>query len=293
MSGMSLAHLDEILASGPRSLEADLLAASDQGSFQDSDGLMSFVNMSSSLVTNDPQYKTGRDICGKIMNFVSTLRKNVFAYISKDRSKVLPGDAVPTTQWDPAVTHYMQFLLEQTGGLSNFKMFNKTYSSTQAIAEFSTDFTKLIFDAETVPQAIIPGVTQFIQGVGQSLRASWDDRSGHFSIAVLGQLHEAFPVDTAGSSLVYLPKIKYYHVSVDSSQQAFTSSCAGAEKLSFNFNYEYDVFELNYRILDRTSDEYKFLVKFLDKAQLVSYKEASNNLESILEGTVSNPPQRP
>jgi hypothetical protein len=41
--------------------------------------------------------------------------------------------------------------------------------------------------------------------------------------------------------------------------------------------------------LDKTSDDYKKFVAFLDKVQDVSYKDANNNLDAILADTASNP----
>src|SRR5262249_50699068 len=98
-----------------------------QSDFQDSDGLISFVNLSSSFVTNNTEFKTGQTVCDKVANFFATLRQSVFTFLKKNPSKVLGDDTVPTTQWDPAVTHYMQFLLTQAGGLTEFVVTAESY----------------------------------------------------------------------------------------------------------------------------------------------------------------------
>lgn len=275
------ALLDEVLASPP-----------DQKAFQDSDGLISFVNLSSSFVTSNSEFKTGREICDKVSNFFATLREPVFSFLLKDPSKVLKGDTAPTTKWDTAVTHYMQYLLTQAGGLTNFQVVSEFYSNTQIIAEFSTEFIKLLFDAATVPTGIIGSVVSFIQGVGQSLRGSWDDRSRNYQTAILGQCHEAIPVDKTGETFIYYPKIKYYYLSVDSSQQAFTSDCATVRKITFDFRYESYVTGLKAAVLDNTSADYERFVEFLDQAQGTSYTDAKNNLESILNQIPSLPPSK-
>lgn len=290
LSTMLLCELDQMIDAGPYAALDAVLADDKQSAFQDSDGLISFVNMSSSLVTNNKEYTTGREVCDKISNFFATLRIKVFSYLQKNPNKVLTGDSVPQTQWDAAVTHYMQFLLAQAGGLTNYKVVTETYSVTQVIAEFSTDLIKLLFDAAMVPEAIISDVIKFVQGVGASLRASWDDKSRNYATALLGQCHEAVPVDSSGNTVIYFPKIKYYFISVDSSQQAFTSNCAKVEKLTFNFKYEYYVTGLKASVLDNTSNDYKSFVKFLDKAQNISYKDANEQLDAILDNVTSDTP---
>lgn len=271
-------------------LELDTILASDdkQKAFQDSDGLIGFVNLSSSFVTTNPEFKTGRSVCDKVSNFFATLRIKVFGFLQKNPNKVLPGDKVPESQWDYAVTHYMQYLLTQAGGLTNYRVTTETYSFTQLLAEFSTDFLKLFFDAAIVPEAVITEVVGFIQGVGKSLRASWDDKSRHYQTALLGQCHEAVPTDESGKTTVYFPKIKYYYISMDSSQQEFTSPCVRTQKITFNFQYQYYVTALKASILDTNSEDYKSFMAFLDKAQGISYKDADNNLDLILNNTVSN-----
>lgn len=273
----------------PHALLDAVLAVGDdkQSAFQDSDGLISFVNLSSSFVTSNPEFTTGRAVCDKVSNFFATLRIKVFQSLKAHPEKVLPGDKPPTTQWSAAVTHYMQFLLTQAGGLTNYRVTSETYSVTQVITEFNTAFLKIIFDAVTVPESVISDVTSFIQGVGTSLRASWDDRSRNYETAILAQCHEAVPTDSSGSTTVYFPKVKYYYLSVDSSQQAFTSPCSSVEKITFNFQYEYYVTGLKASILDTTSADYKSFVAFLDKAQGISYDQANNNLDAILDDTTS------
>ncbi|WLG96648.1 hypothetical protein [Pseudomonas sp. FP198] len=273
----------------PHELLGSVLALADNEKpvFQDSDGLISFVNLSSSFVTSNPEFKTGRAVCDKVSNFFATLRIKVFKALKEHPEKVLPGDSVPTSQWSASVTHYMQFMLAQAGGLTNYRVTTETYSFTQVITEFNTAFLKLVFDAVTVPEAVITDVTAFISGVGKSLRASWDDRSRNYETAILAQCHEAVPTDSSGATTVYFPKIKYYYLSVDSSQQAFTSPCSSVEKITFNFRYEYYVTGLKASILDSESTDYKSFVAFLDRAQGISYKEATNNLDAILNDTTS------
>ncbi|MNN48374.1 hypothetical protein D3C81_1628480 [compost metagenome] len=184
--------------SRPHALLDAVLAVGDdnQSAFQHSDGLISFVNLSSSFVTSNPEFKTGRAVCDKVSNFFATLRMKVFQTLINHPDKVLPGDKKPTSQWSPAVTHYMQYLLTQAGGLTNYHVTSETYSVTQVITEFNTAFLKIIFDAVTVPESVIADVTSFIQGVGTSLRASWDDRSRNYETAILAQCHEAVPTDS-------------------------------------------------------------------------------------------------
>jgi len=261
----------------------DAVLKDDQSAFTDSDGLISFVGLTSSFVKDNKELTTGRAVCDQVSNFFATLRIKVFGSMMKGTTAPLPGDVAPTTQWDPAVTHYMQYLLTNAGGLTNFKVTTETYSITQVVADFSTAFIKLLFDAATVPEAVISDVTTFIQGVGTSLRASWDDKAKHYQTAVLAQCHEAVPTDASGDNYVYFPKIKYYYVSVDSTQQAFTSSCADVEKVTFDFKYEYYVTGLKASILDTTSDDYKKFTAFIERAQAQSYKDATNNLDQILD----------
>ena len=122
------------------------------------------------------------------------------------------------------------------------------------------------------------------------MRASWDDRSRNYQTAILGQCHEAVPVDKTGGAYVYYPKIKYYYLSVDSSQQAFTSDCATVRKITFDFRYESYVTGLKASVLDNTSDDYKSFVDFLDQAQGKSYVDARNKLKDILDGVPSLKP---
>lgn len=269
--------LDSILAT----------AENDQSSFQDKDGLISFVNLSSSFVQNNEEFKIGQTTCDKVSNFIATLRVKVFNKMSDGTIAPIGGDPKPLTQWDKAVTHYMFYMLTEIGGFTNFSITSETYSVTQVIADFSTDFVKLLFDAAFVPEAVISDVTSFISGVGSSLRFSWDDRKRNYNNVLLGQCHEAVPVDTTGDYR-YFPKIKYYHIVIDSSQQEFTTPCSDTKKVTFNFQYEYYVTGLNKDLFDKTSDLYKSFNAFLDKAQGVNAKDANNNLDKILGNTASN-----
>ncbi len=263
----------------------------DQSSFQDSDGLISFVNLTSSFVEKSKQFKTGRSVCDKVANFFATMRVKVFAYLKEHPEKVLADDTPPVKQWDPAVTHYMQYLLVQAGGFSSFEVITEEYSSTQVIAEFNTEVLKMIFDAVVVPENILTDMVKFIKGVGTTLRTSWDDRSRSFQTCLLGQCHEAVQADSTGKNFIYFPKVKYYRINVDSSQQEFTSPCTDVKKITFNFTYDYYVTALKASMLDPTSTEYKDFIAFLDEAQGISYKDAKNNLDAILNGVTSQSPQ--
>ena len=129
----------------------------------------------------------------------------------------------------------------------------------------------------------------FLQGVGDSLRASWDDRSRTYQTAILAQCHEAVQEDETGNDFRYFPKIKYYYINIASQQQEFSSPCSKFEKITFNFTYEYYVTGLASDVLDPTTALYaNFVTGFLDKAQAVNYKDASNSLDSILDNTASD-----
>lgn len=260
---------------------------SDQKAFSDSDGLVSFVNLSSSFVTGNKAFLTGRNVCDKVSSFFATLRQNVYAAQLRDAKYILEGDSKPKDQWDLPVTHKMQKMLIDAGGLSSFKITTETVSTTQVLAEFSSDFVKLIFDVALVPASIIEGVVGFIQGVGETLRTSWDDRSRSFTTTLLGQCHEAVPVDSTGQATVYIPKIKYFHIAVTSEQTAFTTPCSKISKITFNFQFENYVTALKASVLDEASDDYKSFVAYLDKAQRVNYRDAENNLDAILSGSTS------
>jgi hypothetical protein len=264
-----------------------------QTAFQDSDGLIAFVNLSSSFVTSNPEFTTGQDVCDGVANFFATMRIRVFRFLQLYPSKVLPGDRTPTTQWDSSVTHYIMYLLTSAGGFSDFQVTTETYSITQVITEFNTAIIKLLFDAVTAPEELLNDVLKFVQGVGSSLRASWDDRSRNYQTCLLGQCHEAVPEDNednTGIKYRYFPKVKYYYISVDSSQTAFTSDCAKVETLTFNFKYDYYVTALKHSVLDSTSDDYKTFTEFLDVEHKLSYKDATNNLNAIFSDTASTPP---
>jgi hypothetical protein len=222
--------------------------APEEPAFQDSDGLISFVNLSSSFVQSNPEFTTGQDVCDKVASFFATMRIKVFGYLKNNPTKVLPGDQPPTTQWDPSVTHYIMYLLTSAGGFAAFQVTSETYSITQVISEFNTAIIKMMFDAVTAPEAILGDVLTFVQGVGSSLRASWEDRSRNYQTCLLGQCHEAVQEDDTGTNYRYFPKVKYYYISVDSSQTAFTSDCVKVEKLTFNFKYDYYVTALKHSI---------------------------------------------
>lgn len=278
-------QLDTILAQP----DSDQLAAADGNSFQDSDGLISFVNLSTDLVTNNASYKIGTEVFDKMANFFSTLRVKVFTAMKNGEIKPLQSDSAPESQWDPAVTHYMEYLLQESGGLTNYSITQETYSETQYLVDFSTDFLKLLFDVTSVPNAIISGITKFVTGVGESLRHGWDDRTRNYSIALLGQCHEAVPED-GEESYRYFPKLKYYHLAVSASQSEFTTPCSKIQKITFDFAYEYYVTGVAAAVLDPTSNAYLRFNGMLEKAQAVNYKDADNKLDIILNGVTSTGP---
>ncbi|WP_111707756.1 hypothetical protein [Lutibacter citreus] len=258
-----------------------------QSNFQDKDGLISFVNLSSSFVKDNKEFELGQQTCDKISNFIATLRTKVFDKLSSGALKPVGGDPKPKTQWDKAVTHYMFYLLTEMGGLTNFSITSETYSVTQFVMDFNTAFVKILFDAAVVPEAIIGDISSFIGGVGESLRFSWDDKKRTYNNVLLGQCHEAVPMDSTGDYR-YFPKIKYYHIVIDSSQQEFTTPCTDTKKVTFNFKYEYYVTGLNSDLFDKKSQLYKDFNAFLDKAQQTNAKDANNKLDQILDGTVSD-----
>ena len=192
---------------------------------------------------DNAEFTTGRAVFDKIANFYSTLRIKVYTAMTSGKIKPLKDDAPPKDQWAPAVTHYMQYMLQEVGALTNYSITEEIYSHTQYLAEFSTGFLKLVFDAVTVPSALISGVTGFISGVGDSLRGSWDDRTRTYSVALLGQCHEAVQENTDPDKPIYryFPKLKYYYITVAASQSEFSSSCATTRQITFNFSYEYYV----------------------------------------------------
>lgn len=261
--------------------------ANPQAPFQDSDGLISFVNLSSSFVQNNPQFPVGQAVCDQVSNFIATLRTKTYTALTTKAVPLLPGDTMPTTIWDSAVTHYMFYLLTEEGGLTSFRITNETYSVSQVIMEFSTAFVKIIFDAAVVPEALITDVASFIGGVGDSLRFSWDNRSRHYEVTLLGQCHEAVPIDNSGQDYRYFPKIKYYHLTIDSSQTEFTTPCTSTQVITFNFSYEQYVTALDASLLDKTSTLYQSFTAFLANAQGVNHKDAQNNLDKILGNTPS------
>lgn len=261
--------------------------------FSDSDGLISFVNLSSSFVQNNTEFQTGRAVCDMVANFFATMRQKVFAFLQANPTKVLAGDTPPVTQWDSSVTHYLQYMLVEAGGFADFQVTTETYSVTQTIVDFNTAIIKLLFDAVAIPENILTDVMDFVSGVGSSLRISWDDRSRNYATCLLGQCHEAVPTDNTGTDFVYFPKVKYYYISVNSSQQEFTSPCVNVDKITFNFQYDYYVTALKASVLDTTSTDYQNFTAFLNKAQGISYQDATNNLDAILDGTSSTSPQAP
>ncbi|MGA6162504.1 hypothetical protein [Amycolatopsis magusensis] len=278
------------LAGAHRNLDL-LLGAAGGSSFQDSDGLISFVNLSSDFVRGNAEFTTGQALCDMIANFYSTLRPNTFAAMTDGRLQPLAGDPVPTTQWDASVTHYMQYLLQEAGGLTDYSITTETYSETQYIAEFSTSFLSTVFDTITVPSEVVSAVTAFISGVGESLRGSWDERSRNYAVGLLGQCHEAVQENVGDPPIYrYFPKTKYYYLSVSSAQQEFTTPCASAKTITFDFQYENYVSAIAAAALDANSETHQSFTAFLQRAQAVNYTNATNQLDAILSGVASAPP---
>jgi len=271
----------------------NVLSVSPSSVFQDSDGLISFVNLSSGYVVNSPEFKTGQTVCDKVSNFFATLRSRVFGALQSGKVQPIPGDAKPNTQWDDSVTNFMQNMCQEAGGFTNFSTIHETYSHTVAVQEFSTAFIKLIFDAVVVPEAIIGDVVNFMQSVGESLRASWDDKQRSYQNVLLGQCHEAIPEDNSGKNFRYYPKIKNFHIDMTSSQQEFRTSCSRTRLITFNFNYSYYVTGLDAELLSPKTKLYKdFVEGFLGRAQQENYKHATNNLNSVLAATPSASPSK-
>lgn len=259
-------------------------------SFSDSDGLISFVNLSSSFVSSDSKFKTGQEVCDKVAGFFATMRSKVFSYLLANPGKVIAGDKPPVTQWDNSVMNYMRSMLVDAGGFTAFRMTNEKYSSEQTVVNFSTDIIKMIFDAMVLPENIVADATKFIQGVGSTLRFKWDQRSKSFNTCLLGICHEAVDIDKTGQNLIYIPKIKYYYISIDSSQKEFTSPCVDVQNVTFDFKYDYYVTAIKSSVLDNTTDDYKNFVNFLNQAQGINYTNAQNSLTAILGNTTSAAP---
>ncbi|MFT3980865.1 MAG: hypothetical protein QM687_10380 [Ferruginibacter sp.] len=278
--------LDLILSTALSAKTAD-----DSNAYQDSDGLVSFVNLQSSFVTSNPQFATGREVCDKVASFFASMRLKVFAYLKANPSQVLPGDVSPvTTQWDASVTHFMQNMLTNAGGFSAFKMEQETYSETQTTIEFSTAIIEMVFDAIAMPENLVQSATKFIQGVGSTLRISWDFKTRSYQVTMVGICHEAVQTDNSGNTYVYVPKIKYYNFTIETSQKQFESPCVDVQQIDFTFKYDYYVAALKASVLDPTSSDYKNFVAFLDQAGGNSYKDAQNSMAAVLNNTASAAP---
>jgi len=264
-------------------------SSGDQKKFTDEDGLISFVNLTSSFVKNAPEFKTGQRVLDKVSNFFATLRDKCYSALIKNPALIPAGDRAPKDRWSPAVTHLMKIMLEKTGALTNYKVNNTHFSHTMTLANFSGEFIKTLFDVAVVPPSIILKASEFITNVGNSLRTQWDKTEKNYTVGVLSQCHEAVPLDDIGKDYYYFPKIKYLYLDISSKQTEFTSSCVDVKNITFNFNYEYYVTALIHDILDENSTMYKMLTAFLDKAQGISYKEAENILDEVLEKASDKP----
>lgn len=252
----------------------------DQSKFSDSDGLISFVNLTNEIIGKSNEYKPGRELCDKICNFYSSLRIKVYTYLKDHPEAVLPGDTPPTSQWSKSVTHYMEYILVEAGGLAGFKIKNESYSSKQAVAEFSTDIFKMIFDAVTFPEALITDITNFIKGVGKTLRTCWEKKEKNFEVALMSQCHEGI---NTGKDLIYFPKVKYYYISVSATQTEFTNDCSKTQYVTFNFNFESRVSALKASVLDTKASDYTKFKAALDKAQGKLYTDCLNTIDKILD----------
>ena len=281
-----LIPLNTILAALPYEKKI-LVATKETGGnpFNDSTGSISFVNLASSFVTSNAAFTTGQEVCDKIASFFATKRSEVFDYLKANPTKVLPGDTVPVTQWDAPVINYMKHMLSDDKGFTAFQSINEIFSEIQAVEEFSTGMMKLIFDTTQLPATIVADATAFIQGIAKTLRSNWQDRSKPYKIHLIAVCHEAIPTDNPGNSFLYRPRIKYYTVTVDESQTAFTTPCENTKPVEFNFVYDYYVTTLKADLLDNNSPEYKDFISLLNNWQAVNYKSAQNNLQAILEAS--------
>ncbi|WP_289997870.1 hypothetical protein [Photorhabdus laumondii] len=270
--------LDELLSVYYSSSSSDK-----ENVFEDSDGLIRFVGLSSQKIIDTQEYKIGRDICDKISNFYCTLRDNTYAFLLKNPSQLLPNDHLPKEKWSPSVTNYMNSLLQKAGGFTNFKHIDTNYSHEQYLHEFSSEFIKILFDSISIPHAIIEAVTGFLKQVGNKLRASWDDKSKSYSIIILAQCHESIDVN---GKIIYYPKVKYYYVTVGTEQKELKTACSDSKKIKFNFRYSEFVTGINQSLLH--NDKNKDFINFLNKAQKISYKQASNSLNAILDVNSEN-----
>lgn len=280
--------LDLIMAHDASARTADVPA---QPTFSDGDGLVSFTNLKSSFITGSPEFKTGDILCSKVAKFFAGMRIRIFGYLQKNPGAVLPGDVAPVTQWDPSVTNLMQNLITGSGGFGAFMLKQETYSQTRTVVDFSMDMIKMIFDAVALPENLATDAAKFIQGVGNSLRISWDNQSKDYKVCTVSICHEAVQTDASGTNYYYVPKVKHYYLSIKSSQQEFQSPCVKVENLTFNFEIDSYVAALNPAVLDPTTTDYAKFVAFLDKAALQDYENVSNTMDSILQNTASTTTQ--
>lgn len=287
-AALSAQTLDLIMAHDASARTADAPA---QPTFSDGDGLVSFTNLQSSFITGSPQFKTGDILCSKVAKFFAGMRIRIFGYLQKNPSAVLPGDVAPATQWDPAVTNLMQNLITGSGGFGAFMLKQENYSQTRTVVDFSMDMIKMIFDAVALPENLATDAAKFIQGVGDSLRISWDAESKDYKICTVGICHEAVQTDASGNNYYYVPKVKHYYLSIKTSQKQFKSPCVNVETLEFDFVIDSYVAALNPAVLDPTTPDYAKFVAFLDKAFLQDYENVSNTMDAILQNTASTTDQ--
>lgn len=280
-AAQKLATILSVAASSARSAGAPDTPAS-PNAFSDGDGLVSFVNLESTFVNTSPQFATGRAVCDKVANFFASMRQNFFTYLVQNPGEVLNGASAPTSQWDKQVTEFIQKQLTDAGGFSAFLENDEDYIETQTTVDFSTAIFEMVFDAIALPEKLITDVTNFIQGVGSTLRVSWDTKVRSYSVTMVGICHEAVPTDNTGKTFVYVPKVKYYMFEVTTDQHDFRSPCVDVETISFNFKYSYYVAALKASVLDPNSADYaSFVTNYLDTAALGNYTDAKNVLHAV------------
>lgn len=259
----------------------NLSVSPDDEVFEDSDGLITFVNMQSSFITSDPEYKVGKKLCDKITNFYVAFRPAMFEALNSGQILPLSGDKMPTDQWSISVSNQLTQIIYDTGALGSFKQETENYSETQNITEFSTDTFKIMLSALTLPGDLTGSLVKFMEGIGKTLSKTWSKKSKDYSTALQGQMHEAIPVSQKKDFYVYAPKIQYIYVGMNSSQEEFRNGCQDKKEVSFDFKYNRMVALLTSEALDENSEVYKDLIDTLDAARHVSLESAKNKIDIL------------
>lgn len=263
-------------------------SSSSKSPFQDDGGLIAFTNLSSTLSLSAPAFAIGQSVCDQVCNFFATIRSSIFTFLVQNPNEVLPGDKVPVDQWDFAVTHYMEYLLDSSGGVSGSGLTDVVFSEKQDVEKFSDGFVELMMDTSTAPLSISNDVTKFIQDLGGSIRTQWSNKGNTFNIIVMGQCHEAISATNSPGQVFYVPKIKCYSISADASQKCFTSICSPSKSVSFDFRYECYTTILKDSVLDPASQDHKDFLDFLGRAQEVKYTNAPDLFYGLLPKAISS-----